>query len=86
MHGTMCPVMPGILQNEEDGDLVCHLPGAREWNGGLEAEVLAHGVEQPDLRELDGEMREEDEEGALRLFPGGGHLVLRFVSQCRWYL
>src|SRR5690349_7684573 len=56
VHGAMHPVMPGVLQNEEDGNLVCHLPGAGERNRGLEAEVLAHRVEHPNLGELNGEM------------------------------
>jgi hypothetical protein len=33
-------------------------------------------VEEPDLREFDGEMGEEDEEGALPLFVGGWDFVL----------
>jgi hypothetical protein len=37
-------------------------------------------VEQPDLRKLDGEVRKEDKERALSLFPGGGDLVL---SRCQ---
>lgn len=84
VHQTMGPVMPCVLENEEDSDLVGHLEGARERNVGLEAEVLAHGVEQPDLRELDSEVREEDEEGALRLFPDSGDFVLSAVS-IRWW-
>lgn len=60
VHGAMSPVMPCVLQNEEDCDLVGHLEGAREGDAGLEAEVLAHGVEKPDLGELDCEVGEED--------------------------
>jgi hypothetical protein len=76
VHRAMHPVVPGILEDEEDSDLVGHGEEAREWDGGLEAEVLAHGVEQPDLRKLDSKVREKDEESALCLFPAGGHFVL----------
>ena len=62
------PVVPSIFKDEEDGDLVGHGEDGGEGNGGLEAEVLGHGVEEPDLRELDGEVGEEDEFGAVPLF------------------
>jgi hypothetical protein len=39
-------------------------------------------VEKPDLGELDCEVGEEDEEGALCLFPGGGDFVLFRVNLC----
>jgi hypothetical protein len=68
--------MPRVLEDEEDGDLVGHLVDAREGNRGLETEVLAHWVEQPDLGELDGEVGKEDEKGALCLLPSTGNLVL----------
>ena len=80
VHGTVGPVVPCVLENEEDGDLVSHLVDARERNRGLETEVLAHGVEQPDLRKLDGKVGEEDEESALCLFPSRGDFVLRQIS------
>lgn len=76
VHQTMTPVMPGVLQNKEDGNLISHLPHAGERDIGLEAEVLAHGVEQPNLGELDGKVGEEDEEGTLCLLPGGGDFLL----------
>jgi hypothetical protein len=57
----MHPVVPGVLQDKENSDLVGHGEEAREWYGGLEAEVLAHGVEEPDLGKLDSEVREKDE-------------------------
>jgi hypothetical protein len=53
-----------------------HLVDARERDRGGEADELAHGVEEPDLREFDGEVREEDEESALPLLPGCGDFVL----------
>jgi hypothetical protein len=41
---------------------------------------LTHGMEQPDLRELDGKVGEEDKECALCLFPSSGNFLLRQVS------
>jgi hypothetical protein len=41
---------------------------------------LAHRVEQPDLRKLDGEVGEEDEQGALCLLPSSGNFLLCRVS------
>jgi hypothetical protein len=73
----MHPVVPGVLQDKEDSDLVGHGEEAREWYGGLEAEVLAHGVEEPDLGKLDSEVREKDEESAFGLLPGGRNFMLQ---------
>lgn len=83
VHSAVHPVVPGILEDEEDGDLESHLVGARERDGGAEAKELAHGVEEPDLRELDGEMGEKDEKGTLPLFPGGGNFVLAVTISIR---
>jgi hypothetical protein len=76
VHGAVSPVVPGILENEEDRDLVCH--GEKRWegSGSLKTEVLRHGVEEPDLREFDGEVRDEDELCALPLFLCGRDLLL----------
>jgi len=60
--------MPCVLQDEEDCNLVPHLPPRWEWYAGLQAEELSHGVEEPNLRKLDGEVGEEDEFGATPLF------------------
>ena len=76
MHGTVGPVVPGILENEEDRDLVCHGEDRREGGGSRKAEVLRHGMEEPDLREFDGEVRDEDELCALPLFSCGRDLLL----------
>jgi hypothetical protein len=76
MHRAMHPVVPGVLQDEKDSDLVGHGKEAREGDGSLEAKVLAHGMEQPNLGKLDSEVGEEDEESALCLFPGGRDFVL----------
>ena len=80
MHQTVSPVVPRILHDEEDGDLIGHLVEGRERDVGLKTKVLAHRVEQPDLRKLDREVRQEDEKRALQLLPGGGNLVLFRVS------
>jgi hypothetical protein len=76
VEGTVEPVVPGILHDEEDGDLVGHLGPGGEGNAGLHAKVHAHGVEQPDLGELDSEVTEQDQLGALPLLGGRGNLGL----------
>lgn len=56
----MEPIVPCIFEHEEDGNLVSHgLPGREGYTCG-HAEELGGRVEEPDLRELDGEMRQED--------------------------
>jgi hypothetical protein len=80
VHGAVRPVVPCVLHDEKERDLECHLVDAGEGDGGLEAEVLAHGVEHPDLGKLDGKVGEEDEEGALGLFPGGRDFVLQTLD------
>lgn len=60
VHRAMSPIVPSILEHEEDRNLESHLVDARERHRGAEAKKLAHGVEEPDLRELDCEVREED--------------------------
>lgn len=77
VHSSVGPVVPCILQYEKDSDLEGHLVHAGERDRGGEADVLAHGVEEPDLGEFDGEMREEDEESALPLLPGCRDFVLK---------
>ena len=80
MHQTVHPVVPCVLEDKEDGDLVGHLVDAGKRNRGLEAEVLTHRVEEPNLGKLDGKVGEEDEESALCLFPSRGDFVLRQIS------
>lgn len=58
MHCAVHPIVPSILQNEEDRDLICHCPNRRKGNASCEAEVLCHRVEKPDLRKFDGEVTE----------------------------
>ena len=47
VESAVHPVVPCVLKDEEDSDLVGHLPDGREWNLGAEAEELSHGVEEP---------------------------------------
>lgn len=70
------PIMPGIFEDEEQSNLPCHLGPVREWNRSRETKVLCHRVEEPDLWQFDGKMREEDEFGALPLFGKGRHFLL----------
>jgi len=85
VHQAMRPVMPCILEDEKNGNLVGHGDGAREGNGSGETKVLAHGMEEPDLRKFDSKVGEEDEGGALCLFPGRGDLVLQAIRISGWY-
>ena len=73
---AVVPVVPRVLGHEEDGDLRGHGVPVREGDRGGEAEELGDRVEEPDLRQLDGEVGEEDEGGALPLLGGGGELAL----------
>jgi hypothetical protein len=57
-----------------------HRVDAGKRHRGGQAAVLGHRVEEPDLWEFDGEVREEDEEGALPLFERGGDFLLGGVS------
>lgn len=68
VKGAVGPVVPGIFENKEYGDLVGHLQEWREGDAGFEAEVLSSWVEEPDLWKFDGEVGEEDELGAFPLF------------------
>lgn len=47
VEGSMAPIVPGVFEDEEDGDLVCHGEELGEGHAGLHAEVLRHWVEQP---------------------------------------
>jgi hypothetical protein len=80
VHEAVSPVVPGVFHDEEDGNLVGNLVQRRERDRCLEAEVLAHGVKKPDLREFDGEMGQEDKERTLGLLPEGGDFVLCTMS------
>jgi len=58
MEGAVKPVVPCILHDKEDCDLVGHLGPVRKRDTGVHAEVFAHWVEKPDLGKLDGEVAE----------------------------
>jgi len=73
----MEPVVPGILNNEEDDNLHSNLPGGRERSAVAHAEVGCDRMEKPDLRELDGAVADKDEGGAFELFLPGRYLLLR---------
>ena len=76
VKGSMRPVVPCVFDDKEDGNLITDLPYRRKWDARFEAEVLGHGVEEPDLRELDSKVREKDELGAVPLISSGGHFLL----------
>lgn len=76
VHGAMRPVMPGVLDDEEDGDVKGHLPEGGKRDASIHAEVDSHWVEDPDLWEFDGEVGEEDELRAVPLFLESWDFVL----------
>lgn len=47
MECAVRPVMPCILQNKEDGDLICHGEKGRQGYTGAKAAVLGHWMEKP---------------------------------------
>jgi hypothetical protein len=47
VHGAVGPVVPCVFHDEEDADLAYHCPDWGERDGGGEAEVLGHWVEEP---------------------------------------
>lgn len=61
------PVVPGVFHDEEDGDLVGHLEPGREGDTVVHAKVHGNGVEEPDLRELDGDVADKDKGSAVKL-------------------
>ena len=67
--------MPRVLQHEEDADMEKHRRPGRERNAGFHSAVFGHWVEEPDLGQLDGEVREEDEFRAVPLLSGGGDFL-----------
>lgn len=68
------PIMPCIFQNEEDRNLNRHCLPRREWDTSIHTARLGHWVKEPDLRQFDGEMTEENEFRACPLFLHGGDL------------
>lgn len=76
VEGSVKPIMPCIFQDKEQSDLPCHCGPVGERHGGGQAEELSHRVKEPDLRQLDGEMRQENELRACPLFSECGHFLL----------
>ncbi len=62
------PVMPCILQDEKDGDLDADRLPCWKRHAGIKTAGLRHWMEEPDLREFDGEMGEENQFRACPLF------------------
>lgn len=60
------PVMPRVFQDEENSNLKGHFEQGRKRCLSLKAEEKSHGVEEPDLREFDGEVAYENK---LRTVP-----------------
>lgn len=77
----MGEIVPGILHDEEDADLVGHLPHRGERHAIVHSAPGRDGMEEPDLREFDGEVAEEDNESAVSLFLQAGSFQL---SQKSW--
>lgn len=76
VQSAMEPVVPGVLHDEEDGDLVGHLVDGREGDAVLDAHVGGNGVEEPNLGELGGEVTDEDNSGAIPLLLERRHLLV----------
>lgn len=70
------PVVPGILHDEEDGDLPSHGEERGERNAVIHAEVGSDGVEEPDLRQFGGEVADEDDGSAIPLLLEGRDLLV----------
>ena len=70
MQRAMKPVMPSILQDEENADLEENRCPGGKGNTGFHSEIPGHWMEKPDLRNLDGEVGEEDKFRADPLFFG----------------
>jgi len=64
------PVVPSILHDEEDDDLVSHLGPVRERHAGIHSEVFAHRVEEPNLGKFDSEVGEKNHLSASPLLSG----------------
>lgn len=73
VESTVRPVVPCVLHNKEDSDLVGHLGPCGEGNTSVHAEVFAHRVKEPNLGELDSEVGEKD------------HLCASPLLFCGWY-
>lgn len=81
VEGAVGPVVPGVLHDEEDADLEDDLAERGEVGAVVHAAEGGDGVEEPDLRELDGEVAEEDDGRAARLLLERRDFLLRTVGQ-----
>lgn len=70
------PVVPSIFKNKENGNLVGHGEKRRERHACFEADKLRHGMEEPDLRQLNCEVAQQHELRAVPLLLRGRHLLL----------
>lgn len=96
VQSSVKPIVPSVFEDKEQSDLPGHGCPGGERDAGGQTEVLGHRVEEPDLRELDSEMGEEDEFGAGPLFCQGRHFLLldvrgqfnkaRYVGPTPWIL
>ena len=67
MKHAMRPVMPCVLDDKEDCDLVGDSVERGKGYARIHAEEDGCWMEEPDLWKLDGKVREEDELGAIPL-------------------
>ena len=82
VQGAVVPVVPGVLDDEEDEDLVEDLPPGWEGNGDGHAHEVRHGMEEPYLWKFDGEVADEDEFRAVPLFFCGRYFLLLLHQYC----
>lgn len=67
---TVEPVVPCVLEHEEDGDLNGHGGPGWEWDVGGHSGGFGEWVEEPDLGQFDDEVGEEDGFDAAPLLSG----------------
>lgn len=68
VQGAVEPVVPGVLHDEENSDLVGHLEPRRERYSVVHTEEGSNRVEEPNLGKLNSDMADENEGGAVELF------------------
>lgn len=76
VQGSVCPVVEGVFEDKEYGDLHTHQPDWRKRHLVCRhSKVAANRVEQVDQRELAGEVSEEDDLGTVPDLSVGDCLV-----------
>lgn len=81
MQSPVEPVVPRVFHDEEDGNLQGHCLDLGEGNTEVHTEVGGDGVEEPDLRQFDGDVAKKHQGRALPLLlPSRNLLVLNLVS------